>query len=72
MREIESMVNHQHLWDIFSSEQVSEGFLVALGEWISMCWANAAHAEFPDRCFRSRLENRNLDYGPVIFLHSEM
>ena len=71
IQQIEKMINHVHLWDLFPTATGSEGTesaeLTALGEWMVMSWAIAVESAYPGRLFSVTLDD---DYGPTVTLHS--
>ena len=70
MRRVQAVINHLHLWDVFSSEQMSEDSLTALAAWIGMCWTIAAEATYPNYSYHVEVTNRIADYGSTLTLYS--
>lgn len=67
---VEAMINHVHLYDLFSPESEVEAeqdvLLVELGEILVRCWSAALAQAFPGRRFDVQLHNSGQDYGPTI------
>lgn len=66
--QIESMVNHLHLWDLFPDG--AHETLVVLGETLVQTWSAALEVQFPARRFEVWLRNDEYDYGPTVYVRS--
>ncbi|RLK23236.1 hypothetical protein DER29_1096 [Micromonospora sp. M71_S20] len=63
----ESMINHVHLWDLFSPRSPDEyAGLSSLAERMRTMWACALREAFPDRTFDVTLADESADYGPTL------
>lgn len=66
-RQIESVINHVHLWDIFpSDEQETEGALERLSEIMAETWRCALANRYPDRRFDVVVTSSPDEYGPTV------
>ncbi|PRX49391.1 tetratricopeptide repeat protein [Prauserella shujinwangii] len=67
-QEIEKMINHLHLWDLFDvqSDQEEQALWV-LVEQMSIGWHAKASKDFPDRDFRVLITD---EYGPTRTIYS--
>lgn len=68
--EVEAIVNHLHLWDLFDPEEVPDLALVELAQVLAGCWRAALAAEFPNRAFAVTVTDTDDDYGPTVVLRS--
>lgn len=66
--QIEAMINHIHLWDLFDpqKETLPESALEELAYILATCWECALHHAFPDRVFRVTVSTGDEDYGPTV------
>lgn len=70
--EVEGVVNHVHLWDLFYAERegLPAGALEALASVMARTWECALAQEFPSRKFSVRVSKDGEDYGPTISFSS--
>lgn len=67
MRAVESVVNHVHLWDIFSPASAEDNRgLVDLLELMNTSWPALLLNTFPGREFEITATNDPEDYGPTL------
>lgn len=66
--QIESVLNHTHLWDLMPepTDDADEGILDWIGERLAEAWLDRVSRLFPQRRFYCELVD---DYGPTISLH---
>ena len=69
-KNIENAVNHLHLWDVFSSDEIPESQLVELGQVLAGSWAAALKEQHESREFDVRFTNEKDDYGPTVSIVS--
>jgi hypothetical protein len=71
-RDVEAMINHVHLWDLFDpeSEGVPEEAMEDLAYIVSKCWEAALRDSFPSRSFEVTVSSTADDYGPTITFSS--
>lgn len=69
---VERMINHLHLWDLFkpSKEEISDDIMRAFGSTLEITWALAAEAQFPGRNMQGSFDWEEVDYGPTITVFS--
>jgi hypothetical protein len=68
-REVESVVNHVHLWDYFVITLESEyAALPELAETIAVMWRAAVQKAFPGREFEVTVSDSSGGYGPTLRL----
>lgn len=68
---VEGVVNHLHLWDVFSlSVEEEYAATVALAERMRQTWTAALANAFPAREFDVILTNEQDDYGPTLSFRS--
>lgn len=75
-RRIERVLNHVHLYDVFTDDQelapaVTKLALAELGEILVACWTCALAAQFPGCKFRVELRSEEEEYGPTIYFSTE-
>ena len=64
LRAVESMLNHEHLWDLFTSDgDADKAALEIVAERMAITWKAAAEAQFPDRAFVCEVTD---EYGPTV------
>lgn len=64
---LESVINHVHLFDVFShSSGIEEVVFVQLANVIALSWNMLLRDKFPDRNFCVEMSNIEQDYGPII------
>ena len=69
MRAVESMLNHEHLWDLFPGDgEKDQATLEVVAERMAITWKAAAEAQFPDRTFTCEVTD---DYGPTITITTD-
>jgi len=70
--DIERLINHVHVYDIFAgcSEDVPEEVFDKLSKIIGFCWDIALKSKFPDKKFKVEVSNSDQDYGPVVTFFS--
>jgi hypothetical protein len=68
---IESLINHQHLWDLFygDHDDVDYRAMEEMAPLIAESWRATAAKQFPDRTFTAEVSD---DYGPTVSLVSEI
>ncbi len=66
--EVERLINHVHVYDVFSgcSEDVADSVFEKLSEVIGFCWEVALKNKFPHKKFKVEVSNSDQDYGPVV------
>lgn len=76
LRGVESMLNHEHVWDLFqfdSEAEVEDGpsyaALEVVAERMAITWKAAAEAQFPDRSFTCEVTD---DYGPTVIITTKV
>lgn len=63
-RAVESMLNHEHVWDLFPvNGEKDQAALEIVAEHMAITWKAAAGAQFPDRTFTCEVTD---DYGPTL------
>lgn len=63
---VESMLNHEHVWDLFPvNGEKDQAALEIVAERMAITWKAAAEAQFPDRTFTCQVTD---DYGPTVTL----
>jgi hypothetical protein len=70
-REVESVINHVHLWDLF--DVFADGVdnsdrLLQFARFMVTMWQQAAEAQHPSKRFDASLTNNEDEYGPVVTL----
>lgn len=66
---VESVLNHVHLWDLFSGdENIPEGGLEYLGGVLRCCWECSLRQAFPGHTFDVRLAVDADEYGPTLYV----
>lgn len=70
--EIEAMINHIHLWDLFDldEEAVPEAAMEELVEVIGLCWGCALRHTYPGRRFDVVVSTDESEYGPTVTFKS--
>lgn len=70
--QVEGIINHVHLWDIFdpNEDDLPDGTLDELARVIARCWECALSEAYPSRSFEVRLHTGNEDYGPTVSFSS--
>ncbi len=73
VQEVESVVNHLHMWDLFIStaNDVSEMHLHQLAQVLSRSWSAAASEAFPSIEFQTEVIGEPDDYGPTLYFYSK-
>lgn len=67
-REVEKVINHTHLWELFDPvEEIENQALEMLARQMAICWRVKAESEFPGRRFDAVVTN---DYGPTVTISS--
>ncbi len=68
---VERMLNHTHLYDVFSGcgSSVDEVVFEQLSNVLAMSWRMVLKAKFPDRRFHVEAINSDQEYGPVVTFH---
>lgn len=68
---VERMLNHTHLYDVFSGcgSAVDEVVFEQLSNVLAMSWRMVLKAQFPDRSFHVEAINSEQEYGPVVTFH---
>ncbi|MGH8603178.1 MAG: hypothetical protein ACREXR_10515 [Gammaproteobacteria bacterium] len=70
--EVESVINHVHLWDVFypDEDELPDGTLEELARVMAKCWECALSEAYPSRAFEVRLSVEDEDYGPTVSFSS--
>ncbi len=73
VRDLESVANHLHLWDIpkYTETNVPVAFLEGVAEIIADMWLAKAQTRFPDRRFLAEATKAEEDYGPTVYLEQD-
>ncbi|WP_225935533.1 hypothetical protein [Pseudomonas muyukensis] len=68
---VEKMLNHTHLYDVFSGcgSSVGEVVFEQLSNVLAMSWRMVLKERFPDRRFHVEATNSDQEYGPVVTFH---
>ena len=67
-QEIERVVNHLHIWDLFTpAGPIEEKALELLAQRVAQAWQVHAERQFPDRRVTVTVTD---DYGPTIVMFS--
>ncbi|WP_252091242.1 hypothetical protein [Pseudomonas sp. MWU13-3659] len=68
---VERMLNHTHLYDVFSGcgSSVNEAVFEQLSKVLAMSWRMVLKDRFPDRTFQVEAINSDQEYGPVVVFH---
>jgi hypothetical protein len=70
---VEEMVNHTHLWDVFTSfaesDEAQYEALEELGKGLATMWAAAVLAQAPDVPMVVECRGEPDDYGPTIYCY---
>jgi hypothetical protein len=71
--EVEKVINHVHLWDLFPEEEgLPEGALEELACVMGKCWQQALTEAYPAREFEVRVSTSEEDYGPTVCFASKV
>lgn len=67
-RAVEKLMNHTHLYDVFSgcTDEVDDIIFEQLAEIIALSWRLALKDKFPDSKFSVDVSNSDQDYGPTV------
>lgn len=69
--DIERVLNHLHLWDLFESrDEISDQMLEELAEVLAKVWRCALAEQFPDRRFEVSVASGVDEYGPTLSFRS--
>jgi hypothetical protein len=66
--QVEQVLNHLHLWDLFSTDEVTESGFRHLGRTLALTWAAALAHQFPAREFNVVFSEDPDDYGPTVYI----
>ncbi|MDD0973158.1 hypothetical protein [Pseudomonas fontis] len=68
VREVEKIMNHTHLCDVFSgcNDEVGDFVFEQLAEILSLSWQLVLKDKFPERKFSVEVLNSDQDYGPTV------
>jgi|GEM_PF-2861521 len=69
---IESVLNHTHVWDLFSAESKNVELDRAVAGLLVECWKVCLQSRFPDRSFDVTWKDDPEDYGPTVYVQSRM
>lgn len=65
--QIESMINHVHVYDLFTSDaEITECSFEAFARVLANTWDIALKSSFEDRKFEVVVQNAEQDYGPTV------
>ncbi|WP_446436407.1 hypothetical protein [Pseudomonas sp. 1152_12] len=67
-RAVEKIMNHTHLYDVFSgcTDEVDDVVFEQLAETIALSWRLVLKDKFPERKFSVDVSNSDQDYGPTV------
>lgn len=69
--EVENMINHQHVYDLFSvSDDISEESYLGVANLLADTINLTLRVCYPDREFCVVVSNTDQDYGPTVSFHS--
>ena len=68
VRAVEEIMNHTHLYDVFSgcNDEVDDVVFEQLAELVSLSWRLVLKDKFPERKFSVEVSNSDQDYGPTV------
>ena len=69
---VEDLINHVHLWDVFSDleDPLSARALAELGQIMTESWRCALRCSYPEREFIVHMDTDEDEYGPTISFRS--
>ena len=67
LTEIEKVVNHVHVWDLFDDNKDSR-LLIDIAQMMRLCWLCSAKHSLPDRKVEVELMVDESEYGPTLTL----
>jgi hypothetical protein len=71
LSEVENMLNHQHVYDLFAvTDHISEKSYLGVANVLAETINLALRACYPDRQFCVTVSNVDQDYGPTVSFHS--
>jgi len=68
VRAVERLLNHTHMYDIFSScsQGVSDEIFLQLADAVAVSWRLVLRDKFPEKNFSVEVSNTEQDYGPTV------
>jgi hypothetical protein len=69
-RQVESVLNHTHIWDLFEGNEVADEAEALFAETLAKTWRAALREQFPKREMTVYVTNSEDDYGPTLHVVS--